>query len=164
MTSSTSRFLIMKEIAIRENHLYKKTYLGGKKAVGRYSVIYVLKDLKAYKLRKENPKKEYVNRIGLAVTKKMGGAVVRNRIKRVLRAALRSVEKEYGLRKGFLIVISSREAASRVSSDEIRTEMISQLQKLGLISEKHGTAAEVSSAGVVAEMAEVAEEKTAEKK
>ena len=153
----------MKEIAIRENHLYKKTYLGGKKAAGKYSVIYVLKDLKAYKLRKENPKKEYVNRVGLTVTKKMGGAVVRNRIKRVLRAAFRAVEKEYGLKKGFLIVISSREAASRASSEQIRNEMIIQLQKLGLISEKHDAAAEVGSAEVVAEMAEVAAEKAAEK-
>ena len=153
----------MKEIAIRENHLYKKTYLRGKKAAGKYSVIYVLKDLKAYKLRKENPKKEYVNRIGLTVTKKMGGAVVRNRIKRVLRAAFRAVEKEHGLRKGFLVVISSREAASRASSEQIRAEMVTQLQKLGFISEKHDTAAEVISAGVVAEMAEVAAEKAAEK-
>ncbi len=153
----------MKEIAIRENHLYKKTYLGGKKAAGRYSVIYVLNDLKAHKLRKENPKKEFVNRIGLTVTKKMGCAVVRNRIKRVLRAAFRAVEKEYGLKKGFLVVISSKGAASQASSEDIKKDMIIQFQKLGLVSEKRGTAEEVVSAGVVAEMAEVAEEKTAEK-
>lgn len=153
----------MKEIAIRENHLYKKTYLGGKKAAGRYSVIYVLKDLKAYKLRKENPKKEYVNRIGLTVTKKMGGAVVRNRIKRVLRAAFRAVEKEYCLKKGFLIVISSREAAFRASSEQIRAEMTEQFSKLGLILRKDNAAAEVGSAGIVAEMAEVAHDQAVEK-
>ena len=154
----------MKEIAIRENHLYKKTYLGGKKAVGKYSVIYVLKDLKAYKLRKENPKKEYVNRVGLTVTKKMGGAVVRNRIKRVLRVGFRAVERVYGIKKGFLIVISSREAASRASSDEIKNEMIIQFQKLGLISDKRSAAAEVVSAGVVAEMAEVADTEARDKR
>ncbi len=146
----------MKEIAIRENHLYKKTYTGGKKAVGRYSVIYVLKDLKAYKLRKENPKKTYVNRVGLTVTKKMGGSVVRNRIKRVLRAAFRAVEKEYRLKKGFLIVISSREAASRASSDQIRAEMKEQFLKLGMISESNARAAEVKVAGGAAVSAEVA--------
>lgn len=153
----------MKEIAIRENHLYKKTYAGGKKAVGRYSVIYALKDLKAYKLRKENPKKTYVNRIGLTVTKKMGGSVVRNRIKRVLRAAFRAIEKEYCLKKGFLIVISSREAASRVSSDVIKEEMKEQFRKLGLISEKSVGAAEVEPEGVVSGLAEVARTETAEK-
>ena len=36
----------MKNIAIRENHLYKKTYLSGAKAGGRYTSIYVLKDKK----------------------------------------------------------------------------------------------------------------------
>lgn len=146
----------MKEIAIRENHLYKKTYAGGKKALGKYSVIYVLKDLKAYKLRKANPKKTSVNRVGLTVTKKMGGAVVRNRIKRVLRAAFRAVEKEYCLKKGYLIVISSREAASRASSEQIRVEMKDQFLKLGLISEKDLGAAEVKTEGVVEGLAEVA--------
>lgn len=122
----------MKNIAIRENHLYKKVYTGGKKAYGRYTVIYVLKDLKAYKLKKANPLKKSVNRIGLTVTKKIGGAVVRNRVKRIIRAAFAETEKEYPLKKGFLIVISAREAATNASSVEIRAEMRGQFEKLGM--------------------------------
>lgn len=133
----------MKNIAIRENHLYKKAYIKGKKAYGKYTVIYVLKDLKAYKLKKENPRKEYINRIGLAVTKKIGGAVVRNRVKRIIRAALHEVEKSYTLKKGNLIVISAREDAAKVKSTDIYAEMLRQLTKLSLINEKaQKTAAE----------------------
>ena len=122
----------MKKIAIRENHLYKKVYIGGKKAGGRFTVIYVLKDKKAYMLRKANPQKEYINRIGLTVSKKIGGAVQRNRAKRVIRAAFDMLEKERPIKKGYLIVISAREAATEVKSTEILAEMRKQISRLGM--------------------------------
>ena len=127
----------MKSIAIRENHLYKKVYLGGAKAGGRYTVIYVLKDKKAYMLKKANPLKQNVNRIGLTVTKKLGTAVVRNRVKRIIRAALQGVEKEFPIKKGYLIVIAARQEAVDATSEKIREEMVKQLRKLQmLVSEK----------------------------
>ena len=126
----------MKNIAIRENHLYKKVYVKGKKAYGKYTVIYVLKDIKAYKLKKENPQKKYINRIGLTVTKKLGKAVVRNRVKRIIRAARHCVEKNYEIKKGNLIVISAREDAAAAKSTELYSEMIKQLLRLALIEEK----------------------------
>lgn len=128
----------MKNAAIKENHLYKKVYARGNKAYGRYTVIYVLKDLKAFKLKKANPRKEYVNRIGLAVTKKIGGAVVRNRVKRIIRASFHETEKNYSLKKGYLVVISAREAAATARSTDIYPEMVRQLKKLKLIADNEG--------------------------
>ena len=55
----------MKEFAIKENHLFVKAYQGGKRYVTDTVAVYVLKDLKAGRLRKENPKKEFLNRIGI---------------------------------------------------------------------------------------------------
>ena len=126
----------MKNIAIRENHLYKKVYVKGNKAYGKYTVIYVLRDLKASVLKKANPQKEYVNRVGLTVTKKIGKAVVRNRVKRIIRAAFSEIEREYTVKKGNLIVIAAREDAVTAKSSEIYPEMLRQLKKLNLISEK----------------------------
>ena len=123
----------MKNIAIKENHLYKKAYLGGAKAGGRYTVIYVLKDKKAYALKKANPLKENVNRIGLTVTKKIGKATTRNRVKRIIRAAFSQIEKEQTLKKGYLIVICARESAVAAKSGDLYKEMDKQLQKLGMI-------------------------------
>ncbi len=120
----------MKNIAIKENHLYKKAYIGGKKAVGQYTVIYILKDKKAYKLKKEHPQKVFINRVGIAVSKKVGGAVQRNRAKRVIRAAFAQIEKESPLKKGYLIVISVRQAAAQVKSTEVYEEMKVQLCRL----------------------------------
>ena len=123
----------MKNIAITENHLYKKVYAGGKKAGGKYTVIYILKDRHAFSLKKANPQKSYVNRVGLTVTKKLGNAVVRSRVKRILRAAYAEAEKVYGVKKGWLVVISAREGAIKAKSSQVYAEMVKQLEKLEML-------------------------------
>ena len=65
----------MKNVAIKENHLYNKAYKRGKRSAGKYTVVYVLRDLKAYRVMLENPEKKYINRLGIAVSKKLGNAV-----------------------------------------------------------------------------------------
>ena len=52
----------MKYRAITENHLYNKAYRKGKKVAARNVVVYVLPDRHAWRLKKENPKKEKINR------------------------------------------------------------------------------------------------------
>ena len=111
----------MKNLAIKENHLYQKAYRRGKRYVGKYVAIYVLRDLAAHKIMKANPEKEYLNRLGIAVSKKIGNAVVRNRAKRVIRAAFRNIERE--LRVGFLVVISARSAIDGVKSNDVEIEL-----------------------------------------
>lgn len=120
----------MKNIAIRENHLYKKVYSGGERAAGRYTVVYVLKDRKAYLLKKRSPLKEYVNRIGITVTKKLGCAVKRNRVKRIIRSALDGIFREFEVKKGYLIVVSARDAALDAKSTDIFNEMKRQFARL----------------------------------
>jgi ribonuclease P protein component len=122
----------MKEIAIKENHLYNKAYTRGRKFVGKYVAVYVLKDLAAKRLMKENPKGELVNRLGLSVSKKIGGAVVRNRAKRIIRAAYRAHSNE--LRRGYLIVISARMSIVGKKSDEIERELLKAFKDLEMIS------------------------------
>ena len=111
----------MKEIAIRENHLYNKAYTRGKKFVGRYVAVYVLKDLAAKRLMRDNPQKEYLNRVGITVSKKIGGAVCRNRAKRIIRAAYRETSGD--IYRGYLIVISARGAIVGKKSTDIRDEL-----------------------------------------
>ena len=57
-----------------ENHLYNKVFSARKKAGGKTVVVYYLKDLKANKLRKANPMKEKINRMGISVSKKKRGS------------------------------------------------------------------------------------------
>lgn len=121
----------MKNIAIKENHLYNKAYKNGKRFVGKYIAVYVLRDLAAGRLKKENPRKVYVNRLGLSVSKKIGGAVERNRAKRIIRAAYEPLRDK--LRLGNLIVISARGAINGKKSTDIEQELTIAFSKLGML-------------------------------
>ena len=120
----------MKNLAIKENHLYNKAYRRGKRYVGKYVAVYVLRDLAAHKIMLANPEKKYLNRLGIAVSKKVGGAVVRNRAKRIIRVAYRDIESE--LRAGFLVVISARCEIVGVKSHDIERELRSAFLKLDM--------------------------------
>ncbi|MBQ8321538.1 MAG: ribonuclease P protein component [Clostridia bacterium] len=122
----------MKFTAITENHLYSKAYSKGKRAVTSALAVYVLPDYQAKRLAKAHPEKKVVNRIGLTTSTKLGGAVVRSRTRRILRAALSSVMKERELKVGFLIVIAARSASVGRKSTDIKRELYIAFEKLGM--------------------------------
>lgn len=123
----------MKLVAISENHLYSKVYAKGKKCSCRFVSVYVLRDYHAFRLQKEHPLKQKVNRIGITVSKKIGGAVLRNRIKRIIREGYRMMEQKVPLRRGFLIVIVARESAANKKSTDIEKDLLFAAKKLNLI-------------------------------
>ena len=125
----------MKFRAICENHLYSKAYSKGKRAVTSALAVYVLPDYAAKRLAKAHPEKKTVNRIGLTVSTKLGGAVVRSRVRRILRAGLQLLEKERALKRGFLIVICARSAAVKLKSTDIRRQLGTAFEKLGMYKE-----------------------------
>ena len=124
----------MKNVAIKENHLYNKAYRRGKKSIGRYTAVYVLRDLKAHRVMLENPEKKYLNRLGIAVSKKIGNAVTRNRAKRIIRAAYRSLEAELSV--GFLVVISARNDIVGVKSSDVERELREAFSRLDMYKKK----------------------------
>lgn len=123
----------MKNTAIKEHHLYNKTFARGERFVGRLVSVHVLKDYAAKKRMLSHPMKIYTNRIGLSVTKKIGGAVQRNRAKRIIRAGLFELQKTRTLKTGFLIVISARTAIAGKKSEDIRRELAYGFDKLKML-------------------------------
>ena len=120
----------MKNLAIKEHHLYNKAYKKGRSYVGRLVTVYVLRDFTAEKLKRANPEKKYLNRVGLSVSKKLGGAVARNRAKRLIRAGFDVVKPN--LRTGNLIVIGARVAILGKKSTDVALELETAFQTLGL--------------------------------
>lgn len=123
----------MKNAAIKEHHLYNKTFSRGERFVGRLVSIHVLKDYAAKKRMLAHPLRIYTNRIGLSVTKRIGGAVERNRAKRIIRAGLFDLQKTRTLKTGFLIVISAREAIADKKSEDIRRELLYGFERLKML-------------------------------
>lgn len=122
----------MKFRAICENHLYSKAYSKGKRAVTGAVAVYVLPDYAAKRLAKAHPQKKTVNRIGLTVSTKLGGAVVRSRVRRILREGLLAIQREKDLKVGFLIVIAARSASVHLKSSDIKRELDIAFKKLDM--------------------------------
>ncbi|MBE6632979.1 MAG: ribonuclease P protein component [Ruminococcaceae bacterium] len=121
----------MKYTTIKEHHLYDKAFRRGNRWSGRYLSVFVLKDYAAKRLMLANPEKKYYNRFGVSVSKKVGGAVQRSRVKRILRAGYRAVEPR--LKTGFLVVISPREGILNVKSTDVEKELLRGFAKLNML-------------------------------
>ena len=122
----------MKNVAVKENHLYNKAYSKGKRFSGRYVRIYVLKDLKAKRVMLANPQKKYINRLGISVSKKNGTAVVRNRIKRIIREGYRAIERDGELLTGYIIILAAKNEAAEVKSTDVERDLRYGFKKLDM--------------------------------
>ena len=123
----------MKFRSICENHLFSKAYSKGKRAVSSALAVYVLPDYAAKRLARADTRGRFLNRYGITVSTKIGGAVVRSRCRRVIREALRAIEKSPGVRAGFLVVIAARSSTPKCKSSDIAKELSVNFARLGLL-------------------------------
>ena len=111
----------MKYTTIKEHHLYNKAFQKGVRWSGSLVSVFILRDYAAKRLMLANPEKKYYNRFGVSVTKKVGGAVQRSRVKRILRAGYRAVEPE--LKTGYLVVLTPRPGILEAKSTDVEREL-----------------------------------------
>ena len=123
----------MKFYALRENHLYKKAYKSGSRKSTKTVTVYVLRDRAAGLLRKQNPTHQIINRIGISASKKVGGAVQRNRAKRVIREAYRTIDKEIGVKKGYLIVLVPRTECTVCKMQDVLRDLTYALGSIDML-------------------------------
>ncbi len=106
----------MKYETIKKNRDFLRAYKKGKKSVSRLIVI--------YKIRNEGDKK----RIGITVSKKVGKAVVRNRVKRLIRQGI-YVNYER-LTDGYDYVFVARIKAAEANYKDILGNLIYAVNKI----------------------------------
>ena len=108
--------------SLKENSLFRRLYAKGKSAAGSCLVVYCRKNGTG------------TNRVGYTVSKKLGGAVVRNRIRRRLREIYRTHEEEFLPGRDIVVVARSRAAAA--SYRQLERSMLTLSARLGLLREK----------------------------
>lgn len=107
-----------KAVTIKQNHEFRRMYAKGKSAVGPAMVVYCRKNRLGH------------NRLGLTVSTKLGGAVVRNRARRRLREVYRLSQP--GMKQGYDIVIVARSRALKAPFPSMMDSFRRLCQKLEL--------------------------------
>ncbi|WP_048601633.1 ribonuclease P protein component [Rubeoparvulum massiliense] len=109
-----------KKHRLKSNLDFKKVFLEGKSAANRQFVIYVL------------PNQEVEYRIGISISKKLGNAVVRNRLKRQVRSIIQ--EKADQILPKQDIVIIGRKPILEQSYQEMAQSLYHALRRAGVLS------------------------------
>lgn len=107
---------VKKQFRIKKNEEFQATFKHGNSFANRQLVIYY---------RKKDNQNHF--RIGLSVGKKIGNAVVRNRIKRLLRASFQELEQD--IKPCYDIVIIARNPTKTMSYEMMKKSLSHLLYK-----------------------------------
>ena len=108
--------------ALKLNHIFRRLYSSSGHA-NSYLVLYARKNHSAS------------NRVGVTVSKKLGCAVVRNRVRRRLREVYRLSEAKFA--PGWDIVVVARSRCIKADFDKLTSAYLSLAEKAGIL-EKNG--------------------------
>ena len=107
--------------SLKLNHIFQRLYHTKGVADG-YLVLYARKNRTAG------------NRVGITVSKKLGGAVVRNRIRRRIREVYRLNEDKF--QPGWDIVVVARARTVKAPFDKLTKSFLSLARKMGTLREE----------------------------
>jgi len=100
---------MIRTVPLTENYLFRRLYHQGKSNVSPWAAVYWRKN----RLSK--------NRLGITTSKKLGGAVQRNRARRLIKEAYRLLEPE--LTDGFDIVIVARQRTVTAKMQQVKKSL-----------------------------------------
>ena len=113
---------IVKADRLRGTQSFSRVFEEGCTQAGRTLVLHYL------------PREAGTPRVGFAAGKRLGGAVVRNRLRRVLREAFRTLP---GTMRSADIVFVARHRTQQSSFARIQEEMHEHLRRAGLCADEH---------------------------
>ena len=107
--------------ALKLNHIFRRLYSASGHA-NAYLVLYARKN------------RTGLNRVGVTVSKKLGGAVVRNRVRRRLREVYRLNEDAFA--PGWDIVVVARSRSIHADFGKLTQAYLSLAEKAGILREE----------------------------
>ena len=108
---------------LQKNSEFRICYARGRKVVCDHAIIFY----------HDNPDANGL-RVGFVASKRVGGAVKRNRAKRLLREAARSVADKW-IERDLWVVLVARSTITSATSSEIRDDIERRLARAGLLAE-----------------------------
>ncbi len=109
---------------LRRNKCFQAVYRSGKSYANRQIVLYVL------------PQHGRERRVGFAAGKRLGNAVVRNRVKRLLREAYRL--QQHNLKNGFDLIIVGRQTLVNETLPAVSAALSHLCDRAKILSSKGG--------------------------
>ncbi|MGM7703286.1 ribonuclease P protein component [Pseudalkalibacillus sp. Hm43] len=114
-----------KKYRIKKNEEFQAVFRNGESFANRQFVVYFLK----------KPNQDYF-RLGLSVSKKIGNAVTRNRVKRYVREAFHQIDEE--IRNSYDYVIIARKPTSNMDFHEVKSSLIHVMKRSKLLKTSRG--------------------------
>ena len=114
------KLTLKRERMLKRRSEFQRVYHKGKSYAGRYLILYVFKNYKGEK-----------DHLGFAAGKKLGCAAVRNRVKRLLREAVRLEQEK--IPKGVTLLLVGRAATAKGKTQEVRADFLKLLRKAHLM-------------------------------
>ena len=113
-------------ISIKENYLFSKLYAKGKRCVAKNVTVYAMPNFRGRD-----------SRLGITASKKLGIAVQRTRVRRLVRESYRLILKEKSFSRPVLVVVVARSACFEKGRkmDEVKKDLLFAFGKLGLFGE-----------------------------
>ena len=110
-------------IGLKKDSDFRNVYKKGSSYGNKYLVIYVLEN------------NLDVSRIGISVSKKVGNAIIRNKIRRRIKEAYR-LDVDKNIKSGYDIVIIARVAIKDVDYEAVKKAIIHLAKKTNIINKK----------------------------
>ncbi|UFJ40451.1 ribonuclease P protein component [Brevibacillus humidisoli] len=105
---------------LKKNEEFQVVFQKGTSSANRQFVVYTL------------PKEGQADfRVGISVSKKIGNAVTRNRVKRYIREAIASLEQQ--IVDEYDLVIIARQGTESLAYDELRRSLVHALKRAKVI-------------------------------
>ncbi|MBS4539312.1 ribonuclease P protein component [Clostridium sp. D2Q-11] len=104
-----------KKLKLRNNRDFRKVYDKGKSISNKYLVMFYIKNGLDY------------NRVGFSTTKKLGNAVIRNKVKRLIKESFRL--NNDNLINGYDIVFLARIRANSASYEDMEKSIINLFKR-----------------------------------
>ncbi|MFO7814901.1 MAG: ribonuclease P protein component [Halanaerobiales bacterium] len=104
---------------LKKKNDFNKVFNRGKSTASRYFVLYWY------------PNKNEINRYGFSISKRIGKAVVRNKLKRRLKEIIRKLLEDSSL-KGYDVIIIARNPVNNLNFYGIKEDLTGLFKKAGL--------------------------------